>query len=170
MNALVLEQSKRSLAAQALQSWGRLKLRVNGASMIPTLWPGDLVTVESQGFDQVEPGHLVLYEREGRFVVHRAVRKAATPEGAVLITRGDCVAKEDAPIPAAALLGRVTQIERQEWILRPAMPARPLTAAQRILGSVLCRWDLLRNAVLRLRMRSSESPTREDFATVQSTP
>jgi len=161
MNTLVLEQSKRSLATQALQSWGRLKLRVNGASMIPTLWPGDLVTVESQGFDQVEPGQLVLYEREGRFVVHRAIRKAATPEGAVLITRGDCVAKEDAPLPAAALLGTVTQIWRHNSLLGRG---RPLTIGQRIVGGVLCRWELLRNVVLRLQMRSSESSPMEDFA------
>jgi len=167
MNASVSEESKRSLAAQVLQSWGTLKLCVNGGSMIPTLWPGDVLTLQSQDFDRIQPGSLVVCVRDGRFVVHRAVRKSVTAEGAFLITRGDCVAREDAPVPAGSLLGRVTQIRRRNLLLEPG---RQLSFGRRVLASLLCRWGLLRNLTLRLRMRSAEVSTGAAFFMMQSAP
>jgi signal peptidase I len=162
MNTLVLEQCKHNLATQVLRSWGALQLRVNGASMIPTLWPGDLLTLRSQNFEQIEPGNLVLYVREEKFIVHRAIRKLMTADGEFLITQGDCVAREDAPVPATALLGTVSQIQRHGLVLATD-PQFPL--GHRILASLLCRWDLLRKIVLRLRVHGQASP---DFAIMQS--
>jgi signal peptidase I len=165
MNALRLEPSKHSLATQVLQSWGKLKLRVSGASMIPTLWPGDLLTLQAHDFDRIQPGNLVLYAREGRFIVHRAVRKSVTAEGGFLITRGDCVAKEDAPVAASAVLGKVTQIQRRGLLLEPG---RQFMLGRRILASLLCRWDRVRNVILWLRIHSAEASP--DFAMMQSAP
>ena len=56
MNAEGCEECKCSLAAEVLQSSGHLKLRATGASMLPTLWPGDLLTIQYSNFDQVELG------------------------------------------------------------------------------------------------------------------
>jgi len=63
MNAQARAESKCSLAAEVLHSWGMLRLRTRGISMLPTLWPGDLVTVQSCSFEQVDPGEVVLYVR-----------------------------------------------------------------------------------------------------------
>lgn len=165
MNALALEQSKHSLATQVLRSWGTLQLRVQGVSMLPTLWPGDLLTLQSQDYEQTEAGDLVLYVRGGRFFVHRTVRKTATEDETFLITRGDCMAEDDPPVPAADLLGRVTRIERRGLLLEPGWK---LSFTRRIFAGLLCRWDLLRNVILRLRTHNVAASAGTDFTSTQS--
>ena len=45
MDPQTRDQAGCSMAAEALRSWGTLKLRATGISMLPALWPGDLLTV-----------------------------------------------------------------------------------------------------------------------------
>ncbi len=107
MNAEPREQWKCNLAAQVLQSSGKLRLRATGASMLPTLWPGDLLTIQSNSFDQVELGDIVLYMREGRFFVHRIVNKSdAKDQRPFVIARGDCMSQADRPVRSNELRGR----------------------------------------------------------------
>jgi len=61
------------LAAEVLRSYGRLRLRANGASMLPAVWPGDILHVRRQGVAEALPGDIVLFGREGRLVAHRVV-------------------------------------------------------------------------------------------------
>ena len=61
------EEARCSLAAEALQASGVLKLQARGVSMLPTLWPGDILTVRSQRAEEVEPGDVMLYMRRERF-------------------------------------------------------------------------------------------------------
>ena len=83
------EEGRCSLAADALRSWGVVKLCARGVSMLPSLWPGDLLTVQSHRPEQVEPGELLLYMRQGRFFVHRVVSKRlAGNKGGVSCPRG----------------------------------------------------------------------------------
>ena len=63
------------LAAEVLRSWGRLRLRATGASMLPAVWPGDVLSVRSQGVVEALPGDIVLFGREGRLVAHRVVER-----------------------------------------------------------------------------------------------
>lgn len=165
MNAVALERSKRNLATQVLRSWGTLRLRVTGLSMLPTLWPGDILTFQSHDFEHAEPGELVLYMHEERFFVHRVIRKSGLGDSMFLITRGDCMAKEDLPVPAASLLGKVTGIERDSLLLRPSLC---LSSGSKIFASMLCRWSLLRDAVLRLKMLSRSASSETDFAAFEN--
>ncbi len=48
--------------------------------MLPTVWPGDLLTIQSHRPDQAEPGEIVLYMRRGRFFIHRVVSKSLDRE------------------------------------------------------------------------------------------
>ena len=45
---------KCELAAEVLRSSGRLRLQVTGWSMLPSIWPGDTLTVEQVGFPKVD--------------------------------------------------------------------------------------------------------------------
>ena len=81
--------------------------------MLPTLWPGDLLTVQSLGAEEVEPGEIVLYMRSDRFFVHRIVSKN--------LGSGQCVADYPGrlhvrrmirPIGRSELLGKVTEVQR----------------------------------------------------------
>ena len=107
MNVLLQEECKRNLAAAILRSSGTLQLRATGTSMLPTLWPGDCLTIQSYNFEDAETGDLVLYARGGRLFVHRVMRKCRLGETHSLITRGDCMTEEDPPVEENDLLGKV---------------------------------------------------------------
>ncbi len=124
--------------------------------MLPTLWPGDLLTVQSIGADEVEHGEVVLYMRTHRFFVHRIVSKNLSRDNASLITRGDCMSDDDPPIGRTELLGRVTEIQRSGSIFSPASR---LSLRRRFLAYLFCHWSLFRCAGLRLwnyRYRSDD--------------
>lgn len=142
------EAGRCSLVAEALRSWGRLKLRASGISMLPSLWPGDLLTIESHEPEQVEPGEIVLYMRGGRFFIHRVVSRGLDAKGGFLITRGDCMAENDPPVSRSELLGRICEIQRAESVF---VPARKLSSFHRITAYLLCHWSLFRRLTLRLR-------------------
>ncbi len=61
------------LAAEVLRSSGKLHLRANGASMLPAVWPGDILTVSSHDAAEALPGDIVLFARDGKLVAHRIV-------------------------------------------------------------------------------------------------
>ncbi len=147
MDPQALDKVRCSLAVEALRSRGVLKLRAAGVSMLPTLWPGDLLTVECLGAEEAEPGEIVLYMRSDRFFVHRIVSKNLGQDNASLITRGDCMSADDPPIGSSELLGKVTAIQRSDSIFPPA---RRLSLTRRLLAYLFCHWSLFRCAGLRL--------------------
>jgi signal peptidase I len=147
MDSRARDQGRCDLAAEALRSWGVVKLRATGASMLPTLWPGDLLTVRAVGPEQVEPGEVVLYMRQERFFIHRIVSKDLTREDAPLVTRGDCMSENDPAIERSELLGKVTEVQRSGVAF---VPARELSLFRHLLAWLFCRWSLFRRVGLRL--------------------
>ena len=141
-----LNEVRCNLAAEALRSSGRLRLRATGVSMLPTLWPGDVLTVQRLSAGEAEPGEIVLYMRHGRLFVHRIVSRNRRRDGA-LITRGDCMPADDPPVGRNELLGKVTGIERRGAIFPPRRKRSPFC---RLLAYLFCHWNLLRCAALRL--------------------
>ena len=65
--------------------WSHGVLYVEGGSMQPALYPGDLIVYRRIGHEPVR-GDLVVFRHDGSLVVHRVVRVA--PDGA-LTMRGD---------------------------------------------------------------------------------
>ena len=107
------------LTEEIIRTFGEVRLRVFGTSMAPSILPGDLVSIERAGLEDISPKEIVLYLRQGRLFVHRVVeRKAAAAatgsEEAHLITRGDRLRHDDPPVSSAELLGRVVSIERDK--------------------------------------------------------
>ena len=102
------------LAAEIVRSFGEVRLRVFGTSMVPSVLPGDLVSIQSAGISEISSGEIVLYSREGRLFVHRVVARTNSPEQPLLITRGDRLDHNDPPVYSAELLGRVTSIQRSD--------------------------------------------------------
>ena len=80
--------------------------------MLPTLWPGDVLTVQSVRPEQVEPGEIVLYMRRDRFFIHRIVSADLKRDKAFLVTRGDCMFEDDPPVDRSELLGRIVEVRR----------------------------------------------------------
>lgn len=134
------------VAAEVLRSWGTLQLRAMGASMLPALWPGDLVTIQAREFEQVEAGEIALCLREGRFYLHRIMRKSREGGKPLLTLRGDAMPKSDPAFGAEGLLGVVTGIQRRGSIIAPSRP----TVFRLMLGRLLGYSDLCQRIALRL--------------------
>lgn len=107
------DSSKRSLAAEMLRDFGELWLRVSGTSMLPSVWPEDLLLIRRVGAESLVAGDLVLYTRGERWFVHRLVKKEGVNSRYRLFTRGDALSAMDAPISIENVLGRVAAIERR---------------------------------------------------------
>ncbi len=122
---------KCSLIAAVVRRFGEVRLRVTGTSMLPSVWPGDVVTVQQRSLTEVQIGQIVLFTWKDRLFVHRVVEKS----GSVLVTRGDGLSKNDPPVDKKQLLGLVTAIQRGRKRFQP--PAH------------LSRWERMSAAALR---------------------
>ena len=107
------------LAGEVVRTFGEVRLRVFGTSMVPSILPGDLISVQRAGVSDVSNGEIVLYARGGRFFVHRVVSCAGGSKQPLLVTRGDRLLQNDPPVFASELLGRVTFIQRGDRQFEP---------------------------------------------------
>lgn len=151
------EDPRLGLTAEMLRSRGTVRMKAWGASMLPSVWPGDLLTIQSAVHDEVVPGDIVLVMRESRFIVHRLVERRRDQDRFFWITRGDAMPQSDPPVVASELLGRVSGIRRAH---RSFVPSRRVSPPHSALAWMLCRWDRLRNLTLRIHARRLQaSPT-----------
>jgi signal peptidase I len=100
------------LAAEVLRRFGELRFVARGSSMLPSIYPGDLLTVRAHSLHEARTGQIVLCLREGRFWAHRVIRKCRDGNRTLLATRGDALPNEDPLLEETQLLGRVTSIHR----------------------------------------------------------
>jgi hypothetical protein len=151
-----------------LRRSGRLRqivrLRVHGESMLPALWPGDVVEVANCSPEDVRPGEIVLALRDGRLFLHRFVGRfndACKPSGFLL--RGDSMPGPDPQFPTEALLGRlVRKVDKGRAVcpaaLRPGFRANWLSMkSSRALGTLLCHCGVARRLALKLHSRGQAS-------------
>jgi len=135
------------LAAEILASGGKVRMRALGTSMLPALWPGDIVTIEGTSCHAAVPGDIVLVLRKQHPFIHRLEKRCDDGGRLQWITRGDAVPQNDPPVAASELLGRVSCIQRNHRIL---VPRRRLSLAARLLAWMFCHWDRFRSVCLRL--------------------
>ena len=101
------------LLAESVQHSGAVRLKVDGCSMLPAVWPGDLVTVERDNFSNIRPGQIVLHRKQQKLTIHRVTRVASD----YLITRGDSLPCDDPPVQASEIVGRVVRVDRDGRII-----------------------------------------------------
>jgi signal peptidase I len=141
------EDPKLGLAAEMLRDRGTVRLELRGTSMLPSLWPGDLLTIQCAAHGEVVSGDIVLVMRDNRFFVHRLIERRQDQDRLLWITKGDAVPHEDPPVAASELLGRVTGIRRAN---RSFVPSRRVSLLKSVLAWMLCRWDHFRSLALRI--------------------
>lgn len=105
----VIDATKCELAGEVLRSCGTLRLQVTGWSMLPAVWPGDTLLVESASMGDVREGDIVLVGRNRRVCAHRVVKKI---DRSRFLTRGDAMPQPDPVVHSQELLGRVSHIVR----------------------------------------------------------
>jgi signal peptidase I len=153
-----------ALVADALRRSGRLRqsvrLRVHGESMLPALWPGDVVEIANCSPEDVRPGEIVLALRDGRLFLHRFVGRFNDPcKPSGFLLRGDSMPGPDPQFPSEALLGRLVQKVDEAWAVSPAALRRGFRAKRlsmkwsRALGTLLCHCGVARRLALKLHSR-----------------
>jgi signal peptidase I len=145
-NAVRLE-----LAAEALRRFSEVRFVARGSSMLPAIYPGDCLTVQTFGTAVPRRGDIVLYNRGGEFCVHRIVNIFEEDAALFYVLRGDALTDYDPPVAACELLGRVTSQERRGERLDPNSTTGTLYRAGRAMvrrskfaALLLLRWHAMR--------------------------
>lgn len=133
-----------NLAEEVLRRTGRVRLAALGYSMLPSLWPGEQLTIEARGMGQVRCGDVVAFRRSGRLFIHRVIQIETSPPG--VLTRGDSMPAADAPLSAEELLGVVTALWGTDG---RALPVPRISGLRRLAGLALAYSGKLRSLALR---------------------
>jgi len=158
------------LAGEIVRTFGRVRVRVTGTSMIPAVWPGDVLVVERRAVEKIQRGEIAVAERAGRLVAHRVVRAtancvalaphAAPASSAViapLLTRGDSQLAPDEPLHPEELLGTVVLIERGR---AARQPRRALNFAAKLVAGMAQRSTTATRVLVRLHDMFTPRPER----------
>ena len=129
------------LVQEVADAKGEVRLKVAGGSMLPAVWPGDVVTVRRCAFRELRPGQIVLHGREESLTLHRIARVG----GDQVITRGDSLPRYDPPVKAGEVLGQVVGIRRGDR----SIPTEQVFW-QRVVAAVLRRSRILRRGTVYL--------------------
>jgi hypothetical protein len=136
------------LAVNVLRQGQPLRIKARGASMLPLLRNGDVVTVTPATSPQIRVGDVICYESlPERLMVHRVVARA----GDDLLAKGDAVGSVDTVSPAR-LLGKVTVVERCGKLTRlDTVAARVRNRVMAVLSRHTPVFPLAVHAIRRLR-------------------
>jgi peptidase S24-like protein len=151
------------LAGEVVRTFGRVRVRVTGTSMIPAVWPGDVLVVERRAVERIERGEIAVAERDGRLLAHRVIgprgdgNGARGTAGATLTTHGDSLLAADEPLRAEELLGTVVSIERGAGARRPR---RKLGIGARTLAAMARRSSMAARVFVRLHAIFTARPER----------
>jgi hypothetical protein len=122
--------------------------------MLPSIWPGDVVSIDKVLVAEITRGDIVVCERDDRFFVHRFLGKRESKDGIRWETRGDSMPQNDPPFSEGQLLGRVSAIFRGG---RAIIPTRTRSMLTRFLSWTICHVDSVRNLALRVHaLRASQ--------------
>jgi hypothetical protein len=132
------------LTADVVRNFGEVRLQVTGASMLPYVWPGDVVTIQRRDSAELRPGQIVLYRRDEKLVAHRVKFIL----GDRLITQGDSVPHCDSPVSASEVIGQLVDILRNGRRISP----EPLFW-QRAISPILQHSDFCTRMTLRIGRR-----------------
>lgn len=148
---------KCELATEVLRSSGKLRLRVTGWSMLPSVWPGETLLVERASADQVSEGDIVLFGRDRRLFAHRVVARRCAAGHTHIITQGDGMRRPDPPVRSSQLLGRVSHIVRNG---RHIEPRTSLRLPDRIVAALVRCSESAKRLVVRVHGMRQMSPGR----------
>jgi signal peptidase I len=132
------------LVVDVVRSAGSASLGVMGCSMLPAIRPGDVLMVERHHSDELQPGQVILYSRNGKLTAHRIIQVSDE----YLLTQGDSLPSRDLPVRWSEVVGRVTGICRNG---RPVSLQR--SPWQSVVAAILRRSELCIRLYLRLSSR-----------------
>ncbi len=136
------------LLLASLRAGHAIRLRANGTSMLPAIWPGDVLTVAPSTASTPAPGDVALTLRDGRWLVHRVVERRAQGKVVALVTRGDALDRADPVVASTEVLGIVVARNGQPF---PSAPTECFRLLMKLAGGVVRSTPLL---ALTLKVRA----------------
>ncbi|MGC1373931.1 MAG: S24 family peptidase [Candidatus Sulfotelmatobacter sp.] len=124
-----------------------IRLTARGTSMLPSVWPGDVLTIEPLKHTEIVPGDILLVQRSDRIYIHRLVQTRERNGCRVWTTRGDSMPQADPPATDSDLLGKVIRIHRADHTF---IPDRKTSIFDAVLGRTFCYCDRIRSLALRI--------------------
>src|SRR5580704_3545915 len=100
------------LFTEILRTYGEAKLGVTGTSMLPAIWPHDVLSVRNVDAGEMFPGDIVVFRGSGGIIAHRLVERTTFHKQIHWVTRGDSLDGDDLALTSDDLLGRVTAVQR----------------------------------------------------------
>jgi len=101
------------------QAGARLRLRVRGGSMYPSIRDGDVVEIAPVPMHEIGVGDVIFYRAGRRLFVHRVIEYCPEGPGLHLVTRGDALCVPDRPVQEEAdMIGRVEAVYRGQRAIR----------------------------------------------------
>lgn len=139
ISSAAADQVRGMLLAELLQRFGRARLCVTGTSMLPSLWPGDVVEIVRCDPAALRRRDVILVERDARLFCHRLVTMSRLGGRLRLRTRGDHLSQQDPAIDEASVLGKIVSVQRAKslpcaWLLTSRPAAFLLRHSARISG------------------------------------
>lgn len=145
-----LHRAKCELAGEVVNFFGSLRFAATGWSMLPSIWPGEMLVVERINPEQVHIGDVVLCGRDSRLRAHRVVSIIGSGETRRWVTQGDALSTPDPPVNADELLGRVVYLIRG----RKCIPVPPeLSVIESLLAKIVRRSPPAARALVYLNRR-----------------
>jgi signal peptidase I len=121
---------------------------VAGKSMLPTLWPGDLIWIERVDPQTLGIGDVIVFRLHSRCCVHRIQEVGSGRDGAkVFVTRGDARGQADPPVLEKQVLGKGAGVVRGKREISNVIE-RPLW--NRGVGAALSRFEPMASLASRL--------------------
>jgi signal peptidase I len=154
------QAAKCKLAEAVLRRFGMLRLKVTGRSMLPSVWPGDILLIHRRDIRQVILGNIVLFSRKGQLIAHRVIATLDTAEDPALVTQGDSLSSPDVPVTSAELLGKVAFVFHcGAW----REPQARLGLGARLGAAFLSHCSLAARVLVRLQMSRQYPERREEI-------
>ncbi len=94
-----------------------IRCKVGGISMLPLLWPGDVIIIDPIDIEQIAIGDIVVFKLDNRLVAHRLISISSNNNSKFLFTKGDSNLKKDEPISAELLIGVVRNVVKNELFI-----------------------------------------------------
>ena len=105
-----------SAEKEAIDRGRTLTMQVVGFSMFPLLATGDGIEINSCTYADIKAGDMVCF-RVDAMTCHRVMLKFKAGQRRYIVTKGDTSLKPDKPVPAEAVMGRVTVVRKGSFMI-----------------------------------------------------
>lgn len=127
-----------------------IDVRIEGASMLPLIRPGDTVSLCLINGDELKTGDLIAFRQDGDLIVHRFIKQRRIDRSRWLCQKGDNLSGWSW-IPEDDVLGRVESIRGRGKVIY--MNTRPWTWINRVMGISWLLWISVVEKVRLLKAR-----------------